>query len=350
MVQLIVFSLEQPGGIFYYSKVKTTDLVNGLEIRRRSKRGDGVQRDLDLKRIRDISDYLSTADAILPTPLVISVETAELATDTNGTQTLHIESNANGHWGEIIDGQHRYEGLLTTNSFNAYEIPVCIFVDLAIEDKATVFATINSTQVKVPKSYIYDLFDYTDANVPAKFCHDVCKTLNYDPDGPLTRRVKMLGRKLDDSEVLSQGALVDAMIPLITTTVKQDDKDARAGVPLRIDPLPPLRPLYVEASTVVFAKVVRNFLEALRVVSGDNWERYALRSIGIKVFMRLLGHLAKEGMRHGNLSREYFFGQLSKIQPEVHACTTTEGTNKKAEEETVSRLIAALAATTSSGP
>lgn len=348
MLRLNVFPLEQPGGTFYYAKVKTADLVNGLEIRRRSKRGDGVQRDLDIRRIRDIGDYLSTADAILPTPLVISVEKAELVTDANGTQILHIESNANGHWGEIIDGQHRYEGLLTTKSFNSYEIPVCIFVDLAIEDKATVFATINSTQVKVPKSYIYDLFDYTDSNVPAKFCHDVCKTLNYDPDGPLTRRVKMLGRKLDDSEVLSQGALVDSMIPLITSDVKQDDKDARAGLPLRDDPVPPLRPLYAEASTVVFAKVVRNFLEALRVVSGDNWERYALRSIGVKVFMRLLGHLAKEGMQHGNLSRDYFLGHLSKIQPEIQACTTTQGTNKKAEEETVNRLIAALAAATPS--
>lgn len=344
MLEIAVFPIEQPGGAFYYSKIKTRDLVSKLSIRRRSTHADGVQRDLAVKRIREISDYLSTADAILPTPLVISVPSAELRTE-NGNHYLQIPTTEDGPWGEIIDGQHRYEGLRHTDNFDQYEIPVCIFIDLSIEDKATVFSTINSTQVKVPKSYIYDLFDYTDSNTPIKFCHDICKTLNYDEDGPLSKRIKMLGRKLNDSEVLSQAALVDAIVPLITRNEKLDDKQARSNGKLQPDETLPLRELYINESTLIFSKILRNYFQALQDVSEHNWEQYVLRSIGIKVFLRLLGQIVRKGLEEGNLSRDFFFSILIKIKSETLACTTADGTNKRAEDAAVERLSAALSST-----
>jgi len=341
MFEIPVFPIEQPGGEFYYSKIKTKELVNKLSIRRRSTHTDGVQRDLAVKRIREISDYLSTADAILPTPLVISVTSADFRTE-NGNLYMQIPTIDDTPWGEIIDGQHRYEGLRYTDNFDQYEIPVCIFIDLSIEDKATVFSTINSTQVKVPKSYIYDLFDYTDSNTPIKFCHDVCKTLNYDQEGPLFKRVKMLGRKLSDTEVLSQGALVDALVPLITKNEKLEDKQARNNEKLQPDDALPLRQLYIDGSTIVFSKILRNYFQALRECAEQNWEQYVLRSVGVKVFTRVLGHIVKQGLEEGNLSREFFFGHLVKIKSEILVCTTAEGTNKRAEDAAVVRLIAAL--------
>lgn len=244
--------------------------------------------------------------------------------------------------GEIIDGQHRYWGLINSTGFDDSEVPLCVFVDLMAEDKATVFSTINSTQVKVPKSYIYDLFDYTDSNTPAKFGHDVCKTLNYDPDGPLSRRIKMLGRKLNDGEVLSQAALVDAIIPLITKSEKQDDSAAREKKQLVDDPDLPLRQFYISGSTVVFSKIVRNYLSALREVAGDNWGGYVLKSIGIKVFMRVMGVLAKDGLTGNDLSKGYFLRRLSQIEGQIRQCTTKAGTNKRAEDEAVAKLLSDL--------
>lgn len=340
-----VFPIEQPGGTFYYAKFKAADLLGKLSIRRRSTHADGVQRDLTAKRIREISDYLSTADAILPTPLVVSVESAQLRMDEHGRNFMEIPAAEGTPWGEIIDGQHRYEGLRNTKLFDEYEIPVCLFIDLGIEDKATVFSTINSTQVKVPKSYIYDLFDYTDANTPTKFGHDVCKTLNYDEDGPLARRIKMLGRKLNDTEILSQGALVDAIVPLISKNEKQDDRNARDKQPLLPDSTLPLRQLYLQGSTVVFSKIVRNYLTALRDISESNWEKYVLRSVGMKVFMRILGHVAKQGLEEGNLSREFFHSRLFPIREEILDCSTAEGTNKRSEDAAVERLTRALMVT-----
>lgn len=344
MLEISVFPIEQPGGAFYYSKIKTRDIVGKLSIRRRSTHTDGVQRDLAVKRIREISDYLSTADAILPTPLVISVPSAELRTD-NDDYYLQIPTTGDSPWGEIIDGQHRYEGLRHIDNFDQYEIPVCIFIDLSIEDKATVFSTINSTQVKVPKSYIYDLFDYTDSNTPIKFCHDICKTLNYDESGPLSKRIKMLGRKLNDSEVLSQAALVDAIVPLISKNEKLDDKQVRNNERLQPDETLPLRQLYIDGNTLVFAKILRNYFQALKDISEHNWEQYVLRSIGVKVFLRLLGRIVRKGLEEGNLSQDFFFSILTKIKPEALACTTADGTNKRAEDAAVERLSAALGQT-----
>ena len=342
MLDINVFPIEQPGGTFYYGKIKAKDLLEQLSVIRRSTNPDGVQRDLTGRRTREIADYLSTADAVLPTPLVISVESAEFLTNEHGVQVMRIPTREGFPWGEIIDGQHRYEGLKPAKPFHQYEVPVCIFVNLMVEDKATVFGTINSNQVKVPKSYIYDLFDYTDENTPTKFGHDVCKTLNYDHDGPLSRRIKMLGRKLNDTEVLSQGALVDAIVPLISKNGKQDDRSARDKQPFQPEPSLPLRQLYIQGNTVVFSKIVRNYLQALKEIAGENWEKYVLRSVGMKVFMRILGYVAKRGLDKGNLSREFFHSQLSPIQAEILACTTEDGTNKRAEDATVERLTKAL--------
>lgn len=342
MLDINVFPIEQPGGTFYYCKFKAQELLGNLSVVRRSTHADGVQRDLTGRRTREISDYLSTADAVLPTPLVVSIESAELRVDDQGRHFMQIPTREGIPWGEIIDGQHRYEGLKAAGPFHPYEIPVCIFVNLMIEDKATVFGTINSNQVKVPKSYIYDLFDYTDKNTPTKFGHDVCKTLNYDQDGPLSRRIKMLGRKLNDTEVLSQGALVDAIVPLISKNEKQDDRTARDNLPIQPDSNLPLRQLYIEGNTVVFSKIIRNYLEALKEISKENWEKYVLRSVGIKVFMQILGHIAKQGLEEGDLSRGYFYSRLLPIQTEVQACSTTDGTNKRAEDATVERLTKAL--------
>lgn len=340
-IELRVFSVDQPGGTFYYAKVRSTDLVDRLSIRRRSSDHDGVQRDLTIKRIREISSYLETADAILPTPIVISVSGAELRNTAEGSM-LVVQIPESGVWGEIIDGQHRYEGLRHTKNFDQYEIPVCVFIDLSIEDKAEVFATINSTQVKVPKSYIYDLFDYTDRNVPVKFCHDVCKALNYDETGPLYKRVKMLGKKLNDTEVLSQAGVVDSLVTLITRNEKLDERTAREGQSLNPDETLPLRQLYIKGDTVAFSKVATNFLQALRELSGDTWSNYVLRSIGIKVFMRVLGHLATYGVSQGDLSQNFFLEQLSKGRDAIINCSTADGTNKRAEDATVGKIVSAL--------
>lgn len=355
MPKINVFPIEQPGGIFYYGKMKSKELIGNLKILRRSEKKDGIQRDLLNPRIKDISDYLARPDSILPTPIVISIENASLTELCDGFYLLDIPDEE--QWGEIIDGQHRYEGLRSSPEFFDQEIPICIFVNLLIEDKATIFGTINSNQVKVPKSYIYDLFDYTDQNTPTKFCHEICKVLNNDIEedgeyqsGPLYRRIKMLGRKLNESEVLTQAAFVDAIITLISNNEKMDDNNARKGINLEDQPDIPLRRFYINENYVVFAKILRNYLSALREISEDKWVGFVLKSIGMKVFIRLLSDIAMDGIKHGTLNRKFFHERLYSIRNIILECSTDSGTNKSAENFWYQKLNAGLRAanTTSS--
>ncbi|MGP9827369.1 DGQHR domain-containing protein [Ectopseudomonas khazarica] len=339
-LDLPFFPIEQPGGTFYYTKIPGKHIKDRLIIRNRSKYEDGVQRDLNKSRTHEISEYLSLADAVIPTPLVISVNLKNIKELDSNTITLHTDED--GIFGEIIDGQHRYEGLKKSKNFEESDIPICIFAELSLEDKADIFSTINSTQVKVPKSYIYDLFDYTEENTPIKFCHEVCKTLNYDSSGPLFRRIKMLGKKLNDEETLSQAAFIDALLPLITKNIKEDTARARNRDNLENDSEVPLRHLYISNNITAFSKITTNFLRATRNASGANWENYVLRSIGIKVFARLLGHMAPEGFKNNSLTIDFFFNRLSKIEDIILSCSTKSGTNKGVEDKTVETLITAL--------
>src|SRR5690606_8564321 len=156
------------------------------------------------------------------------------------------------------------------------------------------------------------------------------------------RRIKMLGKKLNNEETLSQAAFIDAMLPLISKNIKEDTARARNKENLNDDRNLPLRHIYISKNITVFSKIMTNFLKATRNVSGPNWENYVLRSIGIKVFFRLLGHIAPEGFKNNNLTTEFFLEKLTHIENIILACSTKSGTNKGVENKTVEMLIAAL--------
>ncbi|HID9776544.1 TPA: DGQHR domain-containing protein [Pseudomonas aeruginosa] len=337
-LNLTYIEIEQPGGTFYYTKVKAYEIIEKLDIKNRIKHEDGVQRELNKKRTSEIAEYLSLADAVLPTPIVISSKSVIAK---NGSELL-LALDEDGNYGEIIDGQHRYEGLRKSNDFLNFDVPLCIFVELSTEDKASIFSTINSTQVKVPKSYIYDLFGYSEDNTPIKFAHNVCKTLNYEEKGPLFRHIKMLGKKLHDEEVLSQAAFVDAIIPAFSKDIKKDTNALRQKKQLDPDPTLPLRTLYIENNILIFSKLLSNYMRALQSVSEETWKGYILKSIGIKVFSRLFSVICPYALKKGNAKVEYFSFVLSHIKQQINECSTENGTNKRAEEITFEKLRAAL--------
>ena len=142
--------------------------------------------------------------------------------------------------------------------------------------------------------------------------------------------------------MLSQGALVDAIIPLISRNEELDDRSARDGIPLLPDPTLPLRRIYIDDGRIPFSKVLRNYLISLKDIAGVNWEAFVLRSLGIRVFMRVLGHFAKIGLEKNDLTSNFFAIQLNLIRAEILECSTGGGTNKRTENEIFGRLILAF--------
>ena len=86
--------------------------------------------------------------------------------------------------GEIIDGQHRINGLKESGLASKFSLPVVFMVDLDSYQKAYVFSVINSKQVSVPSSLIYDLFALSKNRSPFKTCHEITRALNRSENSP----------------------------------------------------------------------------------------------------------------------------------------------------------------------
>jgi len=168
-IRFPAIEVEQPIGLFYIGAMNATDLVSvaHADIRRIEERDIenivGIQRPLVKKRVTEITQYVNTIDATFPTCIILAVDSmAEDGQDNiiYDEDTREIQLRRGEKVAQIIDGQHRIAGLQGCTS--TFQINVAIFVDMDLEDKGNVFATINLQQTKVSKSLAYDLYEYTE--------------------------------------------------------------------------------------------------------------------------------------------------------------------------------------------
>ena len=147
----------------------------------------GFQRPQVAGHIREIRDYLSETDAILPNPIVVAftsgVTVADL--DCEGRCTVSIEITE-GAPGLVVDGQQRLSAL------SALEKDFQLFVSAVLcEDEAELrrqFVLINNTR-PLPKSLIYELLPQVEG-LPGRlsqrsFAADLTADLNYSSMSPL---------------------------------------------------------------------------------------------------------------------------------------------------------------------
>lgn len=209
----------QPIGTFYIGAIDSADLVaiSYADIRRIEERDIekylGIQRTLSDQRVGEISQYVKTIDATFPTAVILAVRSE----DAEYNLTLAAMSLAR-HDGvaKIIDGQHRIAGLKGYIG-PTFLVNVAIFVDMDIEDQATVFATINLSQTKVKKSLVYDLYDYAKSRSPQKTSHNIARVLNREEGSPFLGKIMILGRATPGGdETLTQATFVESLLPYIS--------------------------------------------------------------------------------------------------------------------------------------
>jgi DGQHR domain-containing protein len=183
--------IEQPVGTFFLSKINAVKLVERIDILRRGlteRERHNVQRKLNPKRTREIAAYLGDPDATFPTSVIISVYPEMLEAIDEKTNVIRFKPD--GKIGEVIDGQHRLEGIRQRIDdgeaafLKTFDLPVVFMLDLVPEDKAYVFSIINSKQTPVSSSLIFDLFGLRESRSPRKTCHDIAEAFNADPKGP----------------------------------------------------------------------------------------------------------------------------------------------------------------------
>jgi len=177
-----------------------------------------VQRILNKTRITGIKDFLLN-NGFFPNNIILNVmEEGNLNYDEN-TSTVSLEINP--RIAQIIDGQHRVEGLKeaikSDETIGSMLIPTVLSNNLETASCAEIFISINTEQKSVPKSLIYDLYgllDISDKDFNIERGTDIAKILNSEDTSPYQGYIKFPGsRKFKGGIQLS--TLVNSLKPLV---------------------------------------------------------------------------------------------------------------------------------------
>ncbi len=291
----------QPIGTFYVGSMSNLHLarVAYSDVRRLERRGVeeylGIERPLAKARVAELRKYVNTVDACFPASIILALSPEHAEYDSEAG-IMHIKNEPDV--AKIIDGQHRIAGLegFTGSSF---QVSVTIFVDMDLEDQATVFATINLKQTKVTKSLAYDLFEYAQSRSPQKTCHNIAKFLNSKDGSPFLNKIKILGLATGKpEESITQATFVDRLVGYLSPDMMRDRDDLKRGKKIsRAEGAQQkrliFRNLFVDEQDAYIAKIVWNYFEAVSrrwpTAWKENRKGHVLnRTTGFSALMRFL--------------------------------------------------------------
>jgi DGQHR domain-containing protein len=177
-----------------------------------------IQRVLNKRRINGIRDFLLNG-GFFPNNIILNVKSeANLSFDENENEISFL---ANSRIAQIIDGQHRVEGLKealkSDQSIKTILLPCVLANNLTTEKCAEIFLSINTEQKAVPKSLIYDLYglmNISSKDFSIERGTDIAKILNSDDNSPYQGYIKFPGsRKFKGGIQLS--TFVNSIKPLV---------------------------------------------------------------------------------------------------------------------------------------
>ena len=321
MISINYVEINQPIGVIYYTKMMSNNILSLTKFNRalfevsQNDTNDGYQREPSSERIKNIALYCNDPDASFPTPIIISANSNSVEFNYE-KNTITIKEDS--EFGEIIDGQHRLLGIQKSEII--FELPVVIMFDLTKEEKAYIFSTINSNQVKVPTSRIYNLYGLSKKRSPYKTCHEIARALNRDENSAFYQRLKMLGKKTHEQSTISQGTFVKELLKLISSNPQEDEIDLKNGETIAgLKAINyPLRAFFINEKDNMIYKIMMNCFNALADVFEDEWNEpddYILsKTIGYTGIMRSLKSLIYYGMRKKNLNYEFFENIFTKFK------------------------------------
>jgi len=188
--------------------------------------GKGLQRELVQKKVDEICKYLEQNNGLIPNSIILNIsDPLEIVVFDNDKNIIEIPDDESIIL-TALDGQHRLEGLkkfLHNNPNIRYDLPVTIFYNTNLEFQTYLFSTINSTQTKINKSFLYDLLALTSKQVDAfKLCHEIAYWLNASDNSVLKGEFKLLGK---GNGWLSQAAFIDYLLPNVFLREGKDNSN-----------------------------------------------------------------------------------------------------------------------------
>lgn len=297
-----VFEVKQKDGVFYSACLSAKDLtsITYSDVRRLVteerdvERYLGVQRPINLMRVKRVRDYILSPDATFPTAIIIAVD--EDAVDYNehtGEMVLHVRHvDANtgegkeipfGKIAKVLDGQHRLAGFFNqAGDFDIngaeFDLNVSIFVGADLSVQAQIFATVNLAQTKVSKSLVYELEDLSEIRSPFKVCHNIAVALDGLSSSPFYKRIKRLGMVTPgrSGETITQAAFVEALVTLISRDPFADRNIMLEGgrlYPVDTTELSkvPFRNMFIQEKDFEIADNIVNYFTAVREKWPNAW-------------------------------------------------------------------------------
>lgn len=151
----------------------------------------GFQRPQLATHIREIKDYLSKPEAVLPNPIVVAFTSGVMITQVDDNVCRVTIDISKGPIGLVVDGQQRLTAL-SQIADKDFQVLVSALICKDEMELTRQFVLINNTR-PLPKSLIYELLPTVDG-LPhrfegRKFAADLTARLNYDATSSLKGQI-----------------------------------------------------------------------------------------------------------------------------------------------------------------
>jgi DNA sulfur modification protein DndB len=248
-------SVQQKKRNFIVTSLPAADVteISYVSVRGRDTEEGAVQRVLNPLRIASLRDY-AIAGGDYSASIVLNWMNRDTAPSYEGSIVkLPVQPRA----AQIIDGQHRVEGLREAirvdPSVGKIDIPVAIYSFLETQACADIFLAINNEQKPVPKSLVIDLYGIASPTLvdPASVrARDIASFLNTDEDSPYLNLIRFPGA-LRSQIGVDLSTVTSAIKPLV------EDKGALDSVGI--------------TEFEIQKRVLTNFLAVLKSWYGPTW-------------------------------------------------------------------------------
>lgn len=284
---------------------------------------EGFQRKTIQQHVKNIADYLDTADVLFPNSIILALSPeveffqargrdmeGTLPTSQIGTLTLPLR-NEGDRVAWIVDGQQRSLALSRAKK-KGLNVPVIAFVANDLEVQREQFILVNKAK-PLPSRLINELLPEVDTHLPRdlairKIPSELCGLLNRDPESPFYGLIKRVSNEKDISAVIVDSAVIE----MIKNSIKNP-----------LGALAQYKSLGTEPSDVnSMYKLLMIFWTAAKAAFPEAWgvpptKSRLMHSAGITAMGVLMDRIMNRAMLDED-PRKHVSDSLSRIAPHCH--------------------------------
>jgi DGQHR domain-containing protein len=165
-----IVARQSPSSSVLSFAAKASDILRFAAIERVARDADGklsgFQRPQIAAHIREIRDYLETAEAVLPNPIVVAF-TSGVTVKSLADGVCHVAIDVSaGPRGLVVDGQQRLTALSQLDD-KEFEVFVSVLICRDEAELRRQFVLINNTR-PLPKTLIYELLPSVEGGLPRR--------------------------------------------------------------------------------------------------------------------------------------------------------------------------------------